>query len=139
MGGAGASGAVIGQPTKPADVAARVVGSAARREALAAEWLAGDLLAFCGEWRMGQAGNQEYRGEGGVMQSFAKVLHTIECGEHSYLVREAMPFGVLLPADYKIPFTKGQKVLVRVETIERQKGKGANRDIVTMSGKVEAL
>lgn len=117
----------------------QVVGSDARKQALAREWLDGNLLAFCGEWRLGQASNQEFRGDNGALQQFAKVLHTVECGEHSYLIREALPFGTLLSEGYKIPYTKGQRVLVRVQTIERQKGKGANRDIVTMSGTLEAL
>lgn len=114
--------------------AVRVVGSPERLAAATAEWQAGGLLV-CGEWRNGLGSNVKYpdHKRGGVMAQFAKVTHTVEGGNKTYIVEEMTPRGTILPDDYVVPFTKGDRVVVRVFSISNEK------DSIKVKGTIEKL
>jgi len=97
-----------------------------------AKWQAGDRLLF-GEYRASKAEVIKYRDKTSHQMTEMKMLrHTVEIGSDSVQVNERVDdnFDV---AGYKPPFTKGQKVVVFVDSLLIEKG------VPNARGKLEAI
>lgn len=84
-------------------------------------WMDGELLAI-GEYRMSRAEMLNWRDKtNGQARSAPMLSHTIECGNISLTVAERIPDNVKLD-DLKIPWSKGQKVVVHFNQLTTEKG-----------------
>lgn len=79
-------------------------------------------IFMIGEYRSAKAETVNYRDKvSGKAAKFASHLHVVETGDDSVTFQERVEEGVDT-STLKPRFAKGQKVLVRVETLERVQG-----------------
>lgn len=88
------------------------------------------------EYRAGKTDKITYRAskgpQAGSMVTRDTVKHSIEMGDVQVMVTEWLPDGKK-PEDVVIPYKKGQRVVVTLETLEPDKG------FFRAGGKIEAL
>lgn len=105
-----------------------------KMEQVIAEVRAGRLLVV-GEYRSFKPDAVRMRDKAtGAMVSKPKVLHALEFGDVQVTISEWLPDGVSI-IDVKPPFAKGDKVVVRMKTLEPVNF-GAS---YTMTGTLEPL
>lgn len=93
---------------------------------------AGELIVI-GEYRSSDAQSITYRDKTtGRMAEMDTLGHTVEFGNHSIKLRERTEDN-FKPDQYKAPYKKGQKVVVQLESLLREKG------VYTGSGKLQPL
>ncbi len=93
---------------------------------------AGELVVL-GEYRSSDAQAITYRDKTtGRMAEMNTLAHTVEFGAHSIKLRERTEDS-FKPAEYKSAYKKGQRVVVHLESLLREKG------VYTGSGKLQPL
>lgn len=93
---------------------------------------AGELVVI-GEYRSSDAQTINYRDKTtGRMTDMDMLSHTVEFGSNSVKLRERTDDN-FKPDQYKAPYKKGQRVVVQLESLLREKG------VYTGSGKLQPL
>jgi hypothetical protein len=93
---------------------------------------AGQFVAI-GEYRMSKAEQIKWRDKTSGKEMEAPMLrHVVEFGDKSVAVSERVPSNVKLE-DIKVPFIKGDTVLLHVEEYTTQKG------LVSCRGRLESI
>jgi len=96
------------------------------------QWQQGARLLF-GEYRSSKAETINYRDKETRQMTQLKMLrHVVEVGSDSVMVGERVPDN-FNPAEYKSPFTRGQKVVVHIDSLLIEKG------VPTCRGRVEQI
>ncbi len=80
---------------------------------------------FVGEWRGYQPETINYTNKAGKPASFSRISHLVEVGSDNRVegvkANESMPEGID-PKTVPVPFKKGQRVLLEVESVEVERG-----------------
>jgi hypothetical protein len=96
----------------------------------AAALLQSGKAVMIGEWRGYMPETINYTAKTGKAASFGRLNHSIEFGEgtsvQSIPVSQSVPDGTD-PAGVVVPFKKGQRVLVVLDSMEVEKGKRSAR------------
>jgi len=74
------------------------------------------------EYRGGKAETVKYRDKVTTKAAeFSQILHNLESGNDMFVMQERLPDGAEV-GKFEPPFKKGQKVFIKVETVEKVQG-----------------